>query len=189
MSFFDGEGIAVSGEADGGSHVLRESEFAEVLLRVGEAGDGAGDSAGLVADERHSGDDVAFCVEVHVAGGCGRSLFAVVEEVGFAMLVADEHEAAAADISGCGVHDRERKAHGYGSVYCVAALFQDGYAGIGGIVMNADDHGVGCAGRLEVRLLGFAPRGGKREGGEQKQGAEAGNRLRGPRSRIESDQK
>ena len=55
-----GEGVAIGWRGDGGSHVLREGEFAEVFLRVGEAGDGAGDSAGLVADERYVGDDVAL---------------------------------------------------------------------------------------------------------------------------------
>ena len=49
--FFVGEDEAVGGEADGGGHVLREGELAEVALRVDEAGDGAGDAAGLVADE------------------------------------------------------------------------------------------------------------------------------------------
>lgn len=113
-----------------------------MFLRVGQAGDGAGDSAGLVADERHAGDDVAFRVEVHVArGGCG-GLFTVVEEVSFAAVVADEHEASAADVSGCRVDDGESKADGYGCVDCVAALLEDGYAGVGGVVLDGDDHGV-----------------------------------------------
>ena len=84
--FVGGEDVAVGGEADGGGHVLGEGEFAEVLLRVGEAGDGAGDAGGFVADEGHAGDDVALGVEVHVAGGGGGGLFAVVEEVGLAVL-------------------------------------------------------------------------------------------------------
>ena len=153
--FFGGEDVAVGGELDGGGHVLREGEFAEVLLRVGEAGDGAGDSAGLVADERHAGDDVALGVEVHVAAGGGGGLFAVVEEVGFAVLVADEHEAAAADVAGCGVDDGEGEADGYGCVDGVAALFEDGDAGVGGVVLDGDDHGVGGAGGLDVGLLGL----------------------------------
>ncbi len=96
-----------------------------MLLRVGEAGDGAGDSAGLVADEGHAGDDVALGVEVHVAAGGGGGLFAVVEEVGFAVLVADEHEAAAADVAGRGIDDGEGEANGDGGVDGVAALLED----------------------------------------------------------------
>ena len=113
-----------------------------MFLRVGEAGDGAGNSAGFVADEGHAGDDVALGVEVHVAGGGGGGLFAVVEEVGFAVLVADEHEAAAADVAGCGIDDGEGEAYGYGCVDGVAALFEDFDAGVGGVVLDGDDHGV-----------------------------------------------
>ena len=137
-----GEGVAFGGELDGGGHVLGEGEFAVVFLRVGEAGDGAGDSAGLVADEGHAGDDVALGVEVHVAGGGGGGFFAVVEEVGLAGVVADEHEAAAADVSCGGVDDGEGEADGYGGVDGVAALLEDFDAGVGGVVLDGDDHGV-----------------------------------------------
>ena len=82
--FGGAEDEAVGGELDGGGHVLGEGEFAEVLLRVGEAGDGAGDAGGFVALSGHSGHDVALGVEVHVAGGGGGGLLAVVEEVGCA---------------------------------------------------------------------------------------------------------
>ena len=142
VGFFGGEDVAVGGEVDGGGHVLGEGEFAVVLLRVGEAGDGAGDSAGFVADEGHAGDDVALGVEVHVAGGGGGGFFAVVEEVGFAVFVADEHEAAAADVAGCGIDDGEGEAYGYGCVDGVAALLEDFDAGVGGVVLDGDDHGV-----------------------------------------------
>ena len=120
--FGRGEDEAFGGELDGGGHVLGEGEFAVVLLRVGEAGDGAGDSAGFVADERHAGDDVALRVEVHVAGGGGGGLFAVVEEVGLAVLVADEHEASSAEVAGEGIDDGEGEVDGDGCVDGVAAL-------------------------------------------------------------------
>ena len=140
--FFGGEGVAVGGEFDGGGHVLREGEFAVVPLRVGEAGYRAGDSAGLVADERHAGDNVALGVEVHVAGGCGGSFFAVVEEVGFAVVIADEHEASAAEVACKRIDDGESEADGYGCVDGVAALLEDFDAGVGGVVLDGDDHGV-----------------------------------------------
>ncbi len=44
VGFFGGEGVAVAGEADGRGHDFGEGKAAEVLLGVGEAGDGAGDS-------------------------------------------------------------------------------------------------------------------------------------------------
>ena len=140
--FFGGENVAVSGEFDGGGHVLGESELAVVLLRVGEAGDGAGDSAGFVADEGHAGDDVALGIEVHVAGGGGGGFFAVVEEVGFAVVVADEHEAAAADVAGGGIDDCESEADGHGCVDGITALLEDFDACVSSIVLDGDDHGV-----------------------------------------------
>ena len=145
-SFGVGEDEAFGGETDGGCHVLGEGQLAVVLLRVGDAGYGAGDSAGFVADEGHAGDDVALGVEVHVAGGGGGSLFAVVEEVGFAVFVADEHEAAAAEVSCEGIDDGEGEVHGYGGVDGVAALFEDFDAGVGGVVLDGDHHGVPGAG-------------------------------------------
>ncbi len=135
-----GEHVAFAGELDGGSHVLGEGELAVVFLRVGESGDGAGNAAGFVADERHAGDDVALRVEVHVAAGCGGGFFAVVEEVGFAVMVADEHEASTADVAGGGIDDREGKAYGNGCVDGVAALFEDFNSGVGGVVLDGDDH-------------------------------------------------
>ncbi len=53
-------------------------------LRVGEAGDGAGDAGCFEALGGQAGHDVAVGVEVHVAGGGGGGLLAVVEEVGLA---------------------------------------------------------------------------------------------------------
>ncbi len=162
-----GEDVAFGGELDGGGHVLREREFAVVLLRVGEAGDSAGNSAGLVADERHAGDDVALGVEVHVASGGGGSPFTVVEEVSFAVLVADEHEAAAADVSGKRVDDGEGEAYGYGCVDGVAALLEDGDAGVGGVVLDGDYHGVlGTGGGFLCGLAGCCCLGCER-GGEE----------------------
>ena len=125
-----------------------------MLLRIGEACNRAGDSAGFVTDERHSGNYVAFGVEVHVAAGGCWGFFAVVEKVGLAVFVADEHETAATDVSRCRVDDGQCEAHGYGSVDCVATLFQDCYTSVGGVVMDADDHGVWRASGFEVGLLG-----------------------------------
>ena len=154
--FLGREDVAVGGEFDGGGHVLGEGEFTEVLLGVGESGDGAGDAGGEVANEGASGDDVAVGVEVHVARGCGGGLFAVVEEVGFAVVVADEHESATANVSGRGIDDGQGEAYGYGCVYGVATLFEDGEAGVGGVVVDGDDHGVFGAGGL----VGCGERGG-----------------------------
>ena len=88
--------------------------------------------------------------------------------MGFAVVVADEHEAAAAEVSSCGVDDGEGKADGDGCVDGVAALLQDGKAGVGGVVVDGDDHGVFGA----DRLVGLLREGGvgSEEGGNQSSG-------------------
>jgi len=56
--------------------------------------------------------------------------------------MADQHEAATAEIAGVGLHDRQRKAHGDGGVNGVAALLHDGNARLGCQGMVAGDHGL-----------------------------------------------
>ena len=51
--------------------------------------------------------------------------FAVIKEICFAIGEAHEHESPAADISGGGLDDRQRKSYGHGGVYGVAAAFQN----------------------------------------------------------------
>ena len=154
---FSGEDVAASGETDGWCHVLGEGEPAEVLLGVDESGDSSGDAGGLVADEGHIGDDVALGVEVHVTRGGGGSFFAVVDEMVFkcvTVAVTDQHEAATAEISGLRVDDGKGKADGDCGVHGVAAPLEDLDAGIGGVVLDGDDHGVAGANGCETGLLG-----------------------------------
>jgi hypothetical protein len=168
IGFRSGEDEAVGGEGDGGGHVLLEGELAEVLLRVDEAGYGAGDAAGLVADGGEVGDDVFFGVEIHVGGGGGGGLLAVVEEVSLAVACADEHESSAADVASLGMDDGEGEAYGYGGVDGVASLLEDGEASVGGVVVDGDDHRVpGADG-----LVGL---GGEGRGSERKRDQECGD--------------
>ncbi len=80
-------------------------------------------------------------------------------------MVADEHEAAAAEIAGLGVDDGEGEADGYGGVDGVAALLQDVDAGVGGVVLDGDDHGVG-GGDGDLGLEGDGHEGEESDGGE-----------------------
>jgi hypothetical protein len=57
-------------------------------------------------------------------------------------MVADEHEASAADVACCRIDDREREADGYSCIDGIAALLEDFDAGVGGVVLDGDDHGV-----------------------------------------------
>jgi hypothetical protein len=62
------------------------------------------------------------------------------------VFVADEHEASATEVAGEGVDDGESETYGYGCVDGVAALLEDGDAGVGRVVLDADDHCVLGAG-------------------------------------------
>jgi hypothetical protein len=57
-------------------------------------------------------------------------------------MVADEHEASAANVACGGIDDGQGEAYGYGCVDGVAALLEDFYPGVGGVVLDGDDHGV-----------------------------------------------
>jgi hypothetical protein len=72
---------------------------------------------------------------------------------------AEEKEAAAAEIAGERMHDGEREAGGYGGVDGVAARLEDLEAGIGGDMVNADDHTVFGASGL-FAAVGDGVRGG-----------------------------
>jgi hypothetical protein len=137
-----GEDVTLFGEADGWGHVLLEGELAEVLLGVGEAGDGAGDADGFVAEGGEAGDHIALGVEIHGGGGGLGSALAEVEEVGCAGVVAEEHEASAAEIAGLRQDDGEGEADRDGGVDGVASLLEDLEARVGGAVMDGDHHGV-----------------------------------------------
>jgi hypothetical protein len=141
-SFFRRENKAIGGKTDGRSHVLSKGELAEVLLRVRQSGNRAGNTRSLIADQRHIGNHVAFGVEVHITAGSGWCHFAVIEEVGFTILFSDQHKAAAAYVASRGIDDRQGKANGYSCVDCIATLFENGDASIRRFVVDGDDHGV-----------------------------------------------
>jgi hypothetical protein len=74
--------------------------------------------------------------------------------VGLVVPVADEHEAASAEVAGEGVGDSEGEAYRYSCIYGITASFEDGDAGVTCVVLDAGDHSVGGAGGLEAGLLG-----------------------------------
>ena len=83
-----------------------------------------------------------------------RGFFAIVDEGGFARLEVDEHESAAADVAGHGVDHRQGKAGGDGRVDRISAGLHDLDPGVGGQVVDGDDHGVlGQHGRFPGRGL------------------------------------
>ncbi len=179
-----GKDEALLREPDGGGHVFCEGKFAESLLGVDKALHRAGDADGLVAKGRKPRNRVAGGVEIHIGRSCSGGALAEVEEIGgggglsVASAVtspvlghADQHEASAAQVSGTRIGDGQREADGNCRVDGVAALLEDGEAGVRGVVLHADDHGM--AARLDSLL------GRKGETRQQSQGGQGTERHRG----------
>src|SRR5208283_5375098 len=103
-----GQNVAVPRQPDGGLHHLLQRKLAPMPLRIGESGNRSGNTDGFVAKRAHARNHIALGVEVHIGGGLGWSLLAVVEEVDVAVGPAEEQEAATADIAGLWKHDLER---------------------------------------------------------------------------------
>ena len=167
--------ITLAGETDRRGHDPGEAQLAEMGLGVGQPGDRPRDARRQAANGRQSGDDVAAAVEVHVGGRGGGSGFAVVQKSGPALVErvvrgADQHEAAAADVARLRQNHGEGEADGHGGIDGVAARAEDFQSGVGGVVVDRDDHGVrgahgGLAGYGRGRCLRV---GGRRQcGGEQ----------------------
>ena len=86
------------------------------------------------------------------------------------VLHTDEHEAASAQVAGYRVGDGQGEADGYGCVDGVAAFLEDLEAGVGGVVLDGDDHGVFGGGWNVGRRCGLAAE--QRRGGEQDRGGQ-----------------
>ena len=131
--------------------------------------------AGAVAGERVAGGLAGLRVEVHVAGGGAGGALAEVDEGGVAVGEADEHEAAASDIAGGGVRDGEREGDGDGGVDGIAAGFEDGLTGVGGVGFARDDHAVARVDRLARGEFGGEEGEGHEEGRHGESGGGAGS--------------
>jgi hypothetical protein len=85
---------------------------------------------------------MAVGTKVHIVSGRGRTTLTEIEESRFAIGEADEHEAAATKIAGGGVSDGEGEGYGYRGIDGIAAGFENGLTGIGGVLFARDHHGV-----------------------------------------------
>ena len=72
--------------------------------------------------------------------GFGGRLFTEIDEGGAAVGHADEHETAAADVSGGRMRDSQREADGHSGVHGVAAGFQHSDADVGGERFLSNNH-------------------------------------------------
>ena len=103
---------------------LGPRQLAEAFMGFPQPQHGARHAGGATAHQAEILDHFAFLVQIHsFAGGLGRH-FAVVEEIGFAVDV-QRHKAAATDIAGFRVGDRQGKGGGDRRINRVAAGLQN----------------------------------------------------------------
>ncbi len=103
-----------------------QAHGAVLLERQGQAGHGAGHPGGTMGETRPLRDGIAVFVLEHGLGGGGRRGLAIVDGDDFvAVLVGDQHEAAAADIAGARLGNGQGEAGGDRGIHGVAAVGQD----------------------------------------------------------------
>ena len=146
MRIFIGQRKALARKLDGGSDYFFQRQLAIFLFRVNQAGNRAGDAYGPVSDDAGIlvgvWENVALSVQIHVFRGRGGRFFAEVDEMSFAVGVAEKKEAASAKISGLGMNDGEREAGGDGGIDGIASGLQHLNPGARGKLVNAGDDGV-----------------------------------------------
>ena len=111
-----------------------------MLLGIDQALDRARHAGGQVADDAELRDDIALCILIHRLAGLGGSLLAKVEKVGLTVVQANEHEAAAAEITRGRMHDRERESGCHGRVDRIASRAHHLDTGLGRETVDARDH-------------------------------------------------
>ena len=105
----------VLGELNRGRHHVGKFQLAVGFQREFEASDGARHRDGFVADDGELFVERAVGLDVHVARGFAGCDFAIIKERGVSIGQTDEHEAAAADVSGGRFDDGQRKSHRNGA--------------------------------------------------------------------------
>ena len=123
---------------DGGREVGPPGEFAEALVQLPQAGNGARDAGGTRADRARIRNDVAGRVEIHVRRGAAWGALAVVEEVRFAPEV-ERGKAAATEIAGVRKRDGESEGHRHRRIRRVAPGVEDGGGGVGAKAVGGGD--------------------------------------------------
>ena len=146
-----GHGEALFGKLDGRGQGRGQAHGAVALQRQCQPCHGAGYAGGVVGVAGQLGHSVAVVVLEHGLVGRLWGLLAVVDGDDFiAVLVGDQHEAAAADIARTRLGDRQRKACGDGGVHGIAAVGQHLSGHLGGQEVAGSDHAAGADLRMEA---------------------------------------
>ena len=104
-------------------HDLVPRELTIVLVRPPQSGDSAGYAGRQMTHARLVLVDVSVLVQEHVAGRLPRRLLAIVDRYAFPRVgIVHQHENSTTEVTGSWQRHSERKPHGDGGVYGVAAI-------------------------------------------------------------------
>ena len=141
---------AVFGQCYRGLNQSCPGQFAVFLVCFPHSCNGAGNTRGFRAKQRVGRVNIAVFVQVHIAR-CGFWChFSVVQKVRLTVDV-DSHKAAAADVAGFRIGDRQRKLRSNGGINRIAALFQHVYGNLGAELVGHGYCVIGCG--LFCRLV------------------------------------
>ena len=119
---------ALFGQLNRRANHFVERHRAVFLQRQGEAGHGTRRTGSQMRGQRFLTVRVALVVEKHIAGSLFRRHLAEVDRRGITVFGTQHHKAAAADITGLRMGNRQRVAHRHGGIHRVAALTQNIHA-------------------------------------------------------------
>ena len=157
VRFVFAEGESILGQLDRRRDHPGQAQFAVFLLRISQAGDGTGRGNGAIAGNARlqvaGRQNVTFGVEIHIGRRGQRRFFPEIDEGRLAVMGTQQHKSAAAQITGNGMHHRQRKPCRHGSIDGVPARLENLHSGIGGQVMHAYHHAMLCADRRLAAIV------------------------------------
>src|SRR6266566_102804 len=112
------------------------------------------DSDRLVADDGGFFVELATFSDVHITGGFTRSYLAIIEESGFAVGQANQHEAPAANVARGGFDHSKRESHSHRRIYGVTAALKDFDSRLRAKFLISCDHAMAGANSLGRPTLG-----------------------------------
>jgi hypothetical protein len=169
---------------NGGLDHFGEGKPAESPVGLGEPGNRAGNAGREMAS--HAG--VHTRRAIHVAARPPGSRLPVVQGLHLSVAHPDDHEPAASDIPGLGVHHRECESDRHGRIDCAASAPQNVAAHVAGYRAARDHHGSGSVdhsrlagvrpGRGDARQRARRHRRARGAAGQQGRGGQQGDRER-----------
>src|SRR5260370_4890242 len=148
------DGEAIFSETDGWRQDVSKLHGAISFQSQSETGDSSRDSDRLVTDDGGFFLELAVFSDVHIAGGLTWSHFAIIEEGGFAVGQANQHESAAADVARGRLDHGKRESHSHRRIHRVTAALKDFDSRLRAKFLISCDHAMAGANSLGRPTLG-----------------------------------